>query len=121
MLEGVASGLRLLRFAPFLNIYPPLTVALLLLRAGVGAYQCAAAVAIAGNRPVGPALGRIALVVSGVLAVGEIGFGLVPTSIFSAFRWPAVLVYEVYAAAGVWYLTARRTDAAAISPGTGID
>ena len=104
MLEGFASGVRLTRFAPLFAAYPPLTIGMLILRFGVGVLQFAGGWTLLGRRPVGPALARLSLLVSAVLTTIEIGFRLVPTSLFPTYRWPAVGLYWLYALAGAWLL-----------------
>jgi hypothetical protein len=59
------------------------------------------------RRPFGPRLGALALVISALLLVLEVGFGLSASSIFHSYRWPFVTGYATYALAGAWILRPR--------------
>jgi len=104
MLEGFSSGMRLLQFIPVFVVYSWFTVTLLLVRGGVGVLQFAGGWSLLQKAPVGPRLGRTALVVSAVLTMFEIGFRMTPTSLFPSYRWPFVAAYWLYALVGVWVL-----------------
>jgi hypothetical protein len=111
MLEGLASGIRLTRFVPILAIYSWSTAAFLAVRGAVGVLEFASGLMIVQRRRVGLTLGCASLLLSAALATAEIGFGLVPTSIFPTYRWPLVFGYWIYALIGVGILGSRSRKA----------
>ena len=108
MLEGLASGFRFARFVPILAIYPPSTAILLVARAMIGALAFASGWMLWQRRPFGSRLAGIALLASAVFMTFEVGFRLVPTSLFPSYRWPAVALYWAYALAATTYLARAR-------------
>jgi hypothetical protein len=109
MLEGISTAFRFARFVDILVIYPPLVVALLIARAGVGALLFASGWMLRQRRLAAPSLGQWSLIVSAALATLEVGFSLAPTSIFPSYRWPAVALYWAYALGACWWLSRGRS------------
>jgi hypothetical protein len=97
--------------------YPWSVLAMIAVRAVVGAFQCAAAWTLATRSPAGRSFAQAAFAASALLLVCEIGLQLSPSSIFPAYRWPWVGVYAAYAAAAIALV--RRRDAAPSEPEPG--
>ena len=117
MLEALASGLRFTRVVPLFPAYPALTIVMLLLRAGVAVVQFSGGFTLAQRRPAGRMLARTALLASAVLTTFEIGFRWAPTSLFPAYRWPAVGIYWGYALTGIWLLKRENNGGAGLQTG----
>jgi hypothetical protein len=98
------------RILSFGAAYDGTVYAVVAARAGVTALQASAAWMLWQRLPAGPLFGQIALGVSAVLLVGEIGFRLAPSSITPGFRWPLVIAYAGYAGLGVLILRRLRSD-----------
>jgi xanthine/uracil permease len=101
LLEGLATGVRAATRIPVLIFYPPLTLGIVLVRVGVALAQFTSGWMLINERPAGPVFGQLTYAASALLVTVEIGLGLAPTSLFPAYRWPAVALYWLYAAAAI--------------------
>jgi hypothetical protein len=101
LLEGLATGVRFVTRVPILVVYPPLTIAFVVLRLGVALAQFTSGWMLLNGRPAGSSFGRWTYGVSAALVTFEIGLGFAPTSLFPAYRWPAVGLYWLYALAAI--------------------
>ena len=108
ILEGLSSALRFATRPSVLTIYPPLTIAFIGARLVVAVQQFAAGWMVIGGRLPGPALARWTFAESAVLITFEIGLRFAPSSLFPAFRWWAVGLYWLYAAAGILVFRSNR-------------
>lgn len=100
--EGVLAGLSALRSIPDLPGYDAVAITLILASAAVGALQLTSGVQLVQRRPPGPALGRIALLLSAALTTLVVGYRLAPSDIYYWIRWEFVAGYWVYVAIGIW-------------------
>ena len=108
ILEGLSSALKFSSRLSILTIYPPLTIAFVGARVVVAVQQFAAGWMVIGGRLPGPALARWTFAESAVLITFELGFRFAPSSLFPAFRWWAVGLYWLYAAAGILVFRSKR-------------
>jgi hypothetical protein len=108
IVEGLSSGLRTVQRLPVLIHYPGLTPGVVLLRAAVAVAQFTGGWTLLAGRPFGPTAATWVYVASAVLVTLEIGIGLAPTSLFPAYRWPAVALYWLYALSAAAWLRQRN-------------
>ena len=102
--EAMLAGLSTLRSIPDLAGYDAIAITLIVASAAVGALQLTSGVLLMERRLPGPALGRIALLLSAALTTLVVGYRLAPSDIFYWIRWEFVAGYWVYAAVGIWML-----------------
>ena len=110
LVEGLSSGLRAAMRLPAIVVYPWLTLLVIGLRLAVAFQQFTAAWMLIGRRPPGAAMARWVYAESAALVTVELGFGLVPTSIFPAHRWWFVAFYWVYALVGIIVFRRQAED-----------
>jgi hypothetical protein len=106
-LEGLSTGVATVSRAQTLPVYPALTVAIILARAGVGVAQFGSAWMLASNHEAGRAFARAVLLASACLVTLELGFDLTPSSLFPAYHRAVVAGYWIYAAIAVMLLRRR--------------
>lgn len=104
ILEAVQSALWIVTLLPSLGVRDRTTVALVCLRAAVGAIQVVSGVLLRLGRMSAPALARAALLASATLTPFETGWRLVPTNLDPTYRWWLVAAYEAYALIAIRYL-----------------
>jgi hypothetical protein len=102
--EAMIAGLSTMRSIPDLPGYDAIAITLIVATAAVGALQLTSGVLLMERRLPGPALGRIALLLSAVLTTLVVGFRLAPSDVYYWIRWEFVAGYWVYAAIGIWVL-----------------
>ena len=102
--EGVLAGLSTLRSIRDLPGYDAIAITLIVAGAAVGALQLTSGVLLVERKLPGPALGRLALLLSAALTTLVVGFRLAPSDIYYWIRWEFVGGYWVYAAIGIWVL-----------------
>ena len=109
--EAGLSAVRVSGLLPLLAVYDWPVLAMAGLRAAVASAQCAAGFMWLGRRTPAPAFTRGALLASALLLSLEIGAGLLPTSVFPAFRWPIVGAYWVYVLVVILVVQSRPSTA----------
>jgi hypothetical protein len=102
--EAMIAGLSTMRSIPDLPGYDAIAITLIVATAAVGALQLTSGVLLMERRLPGPALGRIALLLSAVLTTLVVGFRLAPSDVYYWIRWEFAAGYWVYAAIGIWVL-----------------
>jgi hypothetical protein len=107
--EAMLAGLSTLRSIRDLPGYDAIAIMLIVAGAAVGALQLTSGVLLVERKLPGPALGRIALLLSAALTTLVVGYRLAPSDIYYWIRWEFVAGYWVYAAIGIWVL--REKDA----------
>jgi hypothetical protein len=106
-LEGLSTGVAVVSRVQALAIYPPLTVALILARAGIGIAQFGSAWMLVTNQDAGRVFARVVLLTSACLVTLELGLDLAPSNLFPAYHRPAVIAYWIYALAAAVSLRTR--------------
>jgi hypothetical protein len=96
--EAALTAVWLAGRMPMLPVYDSLVLTMVGLRTAVATVQSTAGLMWVRRLPPAPLFTRWALLASAALLTLELGAGLSPTSMFPAFRWPAVAAYWVYAA-----------------------
>jgi hypothetical protein len=107
VLEGLVAGTWVAGHLSLLAVYPAVTLALMAVRGFVGALEFAAGWLVIRRQPAALRFAEVALVSSAVLLTLEIGADLAPNSFLPGYRWPAVVVYWVYAAGWVALIRTR--------------
>jgi len=102
--EAMLAGLSTLRSIPDLPGYDAIAITLIVASAAVGALQLTSGVLLVERKLPGPALGRLALLLSAALTTLVVGYRLAPSDIYYWIRWEFVAGYWAYAAIGVWTL-----------------
>jgi len=102
------GALRVAGLLPRLSVYDSVAIALIVLRALIGAWQFVSGWLLANQRPQGLAMAPWALLASATLTVFELGLNLAPTDIYYWLRWQVTGGYAVYAIAAAAYLRSRR-------------
>ena len=102
--EAILAGLSTLRSIPDLPGYDAIAITLIVASAAVGALQLTSGVLLVERKLPGPALGRIALLLSAALTTLVVGYRLAPSDIYYWIRWEFVAGYWAYAAIGIWAL-----------------
>jgi hypothetical protein len=110
IVEAAFAGLYTLQLIPALAGYDAIAVGLILARAGVGALQLTGGWQLVQKAPSGPALARLALLLSAVLTTMIVGWRLAPSEIYYWIRWEVVTGYWAYAVVGAWSLTRSRGE-----------
>jgi hypothetical protein len=92
-------------------VYSWVAVTLMALRFLVALLQFTAAWGLFNRHPLGGVLGLWSFLASAGLLTLELGLRLAPTSLFPTYRWPAVLLYWIYAVSGAYAcaIVKRRT------------
>jgi len=106
-LEGLSTGVATVSRVPTLPVYPALTVALILARAGVGVLQFGSAWMLLSNHDAGRGFARAVLLASACLVTLELGLDLAPSSLFPAYHRAAVVAYWIYTVIAVTSLRTR--------------
>jgi hypothetical protein len=109
--EGLFGALNFTQLLSQIEIYAPLTIALILVRAIVNAGLFVGGWTLANRRPQGRALAVAALAASAVLTLFDVGFNLAPSNVYPWWRWQVTAGYCLYAALSIWYLR-RVADSA---------
>lgn len=107
--EAMLAGLSTLRSIPDLPGYDALAITLIVASAAVGALQLTSGVLLLERRLPGPALGRIALLLSAALTTLVVGYRLAPSDIYYWIRWEFVAGYWLYSAIGIWVLREKTS------------
>ena len=110
LLEGLASALRVTTRLSAFMVYPAATVVFMALRLVVAVQQFTAGWMTINGRPFARTLAPWVYLQSAILVTFELGFRFAPTNLFPTFRWWAVGLYWLYAAAGIY--TFRRLNRA---------
>ena len=113
MLEATQTGLWVAGLLPTFTVYDWIAIAVIVLRAMVGAFQFASGWLLIRRLPPADRFAESAFLASAALMTVEIGFGVAPSSLFPEFRWPVVGAYWLYALLAASYLRfspARRSD-----------
>ena len=107
--EAMLAGLSTLRSIPDLPGYDAIAITLIVASAAVGALQLTSGVLLLERRLPGPALGRIALLLSAALTTLVVGYRLAPSDIYYWIRWEFVAGYWLYSAIGIWVLREKTS------------
>lgn len=108
VIEGLSTGLTTAARVPSLIAYPVSTLVVIMIRGLLGLLQFASGWIVIRRIDFGARLGRWTILASACLVTLELGAGLAPTSLFHAYRWPAVAAYWVYAAVLIWMLRGSK-------------
>lgn len=103
--EALSTAFWIAGIVPKLASHDALVVAMVVARGFVGALQLGSGSFLLAGRPSEPVLAQLALLLSAILVMLELGFAFTPTSLDPMFRWPTVLVYWIYASG--WILVIR--------------
>jgi hypothetical protein len=103
--EGLYTGLWLAGLLPGLVSRAPLTVLLVVVRAGVGALQIVAAWMLMRDSPSGRPIAIATLAASAMLITFETGWRLVPTNLDPTYAWWLVAAYWIYAVVAIAMLS----------------
>jgi hypothetical protein len=105
LIEGALTVVWLTGLLSTLAVYRWSTLAVIAIRALIGALQLTSGWWLLAGRLAAPALATSALAASALLIVVELGLRLAPSNLDPAFRWPVVALYGVYATTMIWLLT----------------
>ena len=108
LVEGALTVMWLTSLLSTLAAYDFLTLTIIAARGLVGALQLTSGWLLLGERLPARIFASWAFALSAILLAVELGARLSPSNLDPTFRWPAVVLYSVYATTMIWLLTRGR-------------